>query len=188
MTSDRAPDSDRYEWPAYGPPAYGPMAPYGGPVPPYGPAARGYLQPGMRAASADRDRTMDILKAAFSEGRLTREEFDDRASRVLAAKTYGDLSALVADLPQGPFGTVTPYPYQLPVPPPRTNGCAMAALVFGILPLFCGIPAVILGHTARSQIRRTGERGIGLATTGLVLGYAWVGFITLLFIVGLAHS
>ena len=35
------------------------------------------------------------------------------------------------------------------------------------------IPAVVLGHVANSQIRRTGERGGAAATVGLVLG--WVG-------------
>ena len=54
----------------YGPPSYGP-APHGGPPVyppyPYGPHAR-YVQPGMLAAAADRERTMDVLKAAFMEG------------------------------------------------------------------------------------------------------------------------
>ena len=35
------------------------------------------------------------------------------------------------------------------------------------------IPAVMLGHVARGQIRRTGEAGDGLALTGLILG--WIG-------------
>ena len=33
------------------------------------------------------------------------------------------------------------------------------------------IPAVILGHAARDEIRRTGEAGDGLAMTGLILGW-----------------
>src|SRR5579871_3225926 len=88
----------------YGPPSYGP-APYGGqpvyPPYPYGPHAR-YVQPSMLAAAADRERTMDVLKAAFMEGRLTKSEFDERSARVLTARTYGDLNAVVADLPAGP--------------------------------------------------------------------------------------
>ena len=84
----------------------------------------------MLAASADRERTMDVLKAAYGEGRLTKDEFDMRAGQVMAARTYGELSAVVADLPAGPIGGVVPYPpgpyYPVPVRP--TNGAAIAAL------------------------------------------------------------
>jgi hypothetical protein len=57
----------------------------------------------------------------------------------------------------------------------RTNPSAMAALVCGIL-TFCGlvpavIAAIILGHKALGQIRRTGDDGYGLAKAGLTLGY-----------------
>jgi hypothetical protein len=69
-----------------------------------------------------------------------------------------------------------PPPYR-PVPQTApTNGMAIGALVSGIvswvaLPLLAAVPAVILGHLALKQIRRTGEEGTGLATAGLVLGY-----------------
>ena len=46
---------------------------------------------------------------------------------------------------------------------------AVLSLVFGLFG--SGIIAVILGHVAHGQIRRTGERGSGLATAGLILGY-----------------
>jgi hypothetical protein len=56
----------------------------------------------------------------------------------------------------------------------RTNSLAVAALVCGIVQ-FCVPPAcliaIILGHKARSQIRRTREGGYGIATAGLILGY-----------------
>lgn len=56
----------------------------------------------------------------------------------------------------------------------RTNPLAIAALVCGIVQFafpLAFIAAIILGHKARQQIRRTGEEGYGLATAGLVLGY-----------------
>ena len=50
----------------------------------------------------------------------------------------------------------------------RTNSFAIVALVLGfVLPPL----AVPFGHVARSQIRRTGERGNGMALAGLILGY-----------------
>jgi hypothetical protein len=47
------------------------------------------------------------------------------------------------------------------------------------------IPAVILGHVARGQIRRNGERGDGMATAGLVLGWVGIAFFVLI-VVGVA--
>ena len=61
-------------------------------------------------------------------------------------------------------------------PASTTNGMAIASLVSGVagwfvLPLIASIAAVVLGHIARAQIRRTGEQGGGLALAGLILGY-----------------
>jgi hypothetical protein len=64
----------------------------------------------MLAANADRERAIDVLKAGFAEGRLTKDEYDDRAARVHAARTYGQLGALIADLPTGPLGDPAHYP------------------------------------------------------------------------------
>jgi Domain of unknown function (DUF4190)/Domain of unknown function (DUF1707) len=188
VTTDPGPGSNGFPLPpSYGPPSYGPLPyaplPYGQPQPAgYGPYPYGLarpVQPGMLAAAADRDRTIDVLKAAFGEGRLTKEEFDTRSGKVLAARTYADLAAIVADLPVGPTGPAGPvmpygyYPQVIQVP--TTNGLAVGSLVCGILEIFtlgfAAIPAVILGHVARGQIKQTGERGDGMAVAGLVLGY-----------------
>ena len=53
----------------------------------------------VRASHADREQVIDVLKAAFVQGRLARNELDLRLGRVLTSRTYGDLSALTADLP-----------------------------------------------------------------------------------------
>ena len=53
----------------------------------------------MRASHADREQVIDVLKAAFVQGRLAKDELDLRLGRVLASRTYADLSALTADLP-----------------------------------------------------------------------------------------
>jgi hypothetical protein len=189
-----------YPIPGYGPPSYGPP-PYGPPVPythaPYAhprtPGPPGFAQPGMRAASADRDRTIDVLTAAYGEGRLTKEEFDTRCARVLSAKTYADLAAVVSDLPAGPFSAVAPYHAgYYPAPQPPTSGVAVASLICGIAEFFtlgiAAVPAVILGHVARANIKRTGERGDGLAIAGLVLGYLGIACWVLFLVVLLAAS
>ena len=108
------------------------------------PAGTGFtgVNPAWLAGSADRERTVGVLRAAFTEGRLSRDELDDRVARAYSARTYGDLWALVADLPAGPL----PYPVGLPyqqaspaVPPsaePDTSWHSAAALVITALVIF----------------------------------------------------
>jgi Domain of unknown function (DUF1707) len=54
----------------------------------------------MRAADADRDRTVERLRDAAAEGRLTPDDLERRLESALAARTYAELESLVADLPQ----------------------------------------------------------------------------------------
>ena len=60
------------------------------------PAAGGYGH--LRASHADRERAADVLKAAFAEGRLSRDEFEERTEQVYRSRTYAELAALTADL------------------------------------------------------------------------------------------
>src|SRR5215471_13402185 len=55
--------------------------------------------PRIRASDADRERTATLLREHHAQGRLSPEEFNDRLDQVFAAKTIGDLDALLADLP-----------------------------------------------------------------------------------------
>ncbi|MGX9888685.1 DUF1707 and DUF4190 domain-containing protein [Streptomyces sp. NPDC002276] len=159
----------------------------------------------MLAATADRERAVDVLRAGFAEGRLREDELEKRVARAYDARTVGELMLLVADLPQGPQAAVVqvPPPGFRPVPPaflpaplPPTNGKAVGALVCGLLIVptlgLTGIPAVILGHTARAEIRRTDEVGDGLALTGLVFGWlavsAWTLFLMLLVVAGASSA
>jgi hypothetical protein len=69
----------------------------------------------MRASTADRERAVDVLKAAFAEGRLDQTEYADRVGLAYSSRTYGELAALTSDLPVGPLGGMPPVPYQ-PLP------------------------------------------------------------------------
>ena len=141
--------------------------------PGYGAAGAGRAQ--MRAATADRDRAVEVITKAYTEGRLTKDEHDVRVERAMTAATFADLDSVVIDLPGG--GPPAPPP------PPATNGLAIASLVCGVAQMMlwplATIPAVVLGHVARHQIRRTGEQGAGLALAGLILGWIGVGFVAL---------
>jgi len=58
-----------------------------------------YPTAAMKASDADRDAVLSDLSEHFQAGRLTAEEFDERASQALAARTWGELKDLLQDLP-----------------------------------------------------------------------------------------
>ena len=53
----------------------------------------------LRASHEDRDQVVELLRVAAGDGRLTAEELDERLEMALTARTYGELTALVKDLP-----------------------------------------------------------------------------------------
>jgi hypothetical protein len=55
--------------------------------------------PNMRVSNAEREAIIARLHAATEEGRLELDEFADRSRDAYAAKTYGELERLLADLP-----------------------------------------------------------------------------------------
>jgi hypothetical protein len=82
----------------------------------------------LRAADVDRQFVADRLRAALDEGRLSLHEYDDRLRDTYAARTYGDLDGLLADLPgeghaqlvpRPPSSAAGPQPASAPQPPRR---------------------------------------------------------------------
>ena len=142
----------------------------------YGTAGAGRAQ--MRASAVDRDRAVEVITTAYTEGRLTKDEHDARVEQAMTASTYAQLDSVVVDLPGA-----RPPASPAPPAPPKNNALAIASLVCGVAQLMlwplATIPAVVLGHVARRQIRRTGEQGAGLALAGLILGWIGVGFAVL---------
>jgi hypothetical protein len=161
----------------------------------YGRPVVGSQRGSMRAADADRDRVAGVLGTAYSEGRLSKDEYDARLEWALSARTYGDLDSIVTDLPVAQAGFAAPV---LAAPRARTNVLAVASLACGVGQFMFGplgtIPAIVLGHMARREIKRTGEQGSGLALAGLLLGWGavilGVALITILLVVasGTTHS
>jgi hypothetical protein len=73
-----------------------------------GPIAGGHL----RASDADRDQVATVLSTAYAEGRLTREEHDERIDQLMAAKTFDELIPITRDLVI--VGTPRPVPATQP--------------------------------------------------------------------------
>ena len=67
-------------------------------------AAGGLGRGHLRASHADRERVIAALRAAFVQGRLTKDEFDSRVGRALGSRTHAELAALTADIPTGLTG------------------------------------------------------------------------------------
>ena len=106
-------------------------------------AAGGYL----RASHADREYVIDVLKAAFVQGMLTRAELDTRVGQAFASRTHGDLGAITADLPVGLTGAQPPRkPAPAQAPPPVSKSLlwtAVAIMLAGIVSVVAAVPAQI---------------------------------------------
>lgn len=53
----------------------------------------------LRVSDAERHEVVDALSNHFADGRLAQSEFDERMGKAMSAKTQGDLSGLLVDLP-----------------------------------------------------------------------------------------
>jgi hypothetical protein len=138
----------------------------------------------LRASHADREQAVDLLKAAFVDGRLTRDELDARVGRALVSRTQAELAALAADLP----AQLTPDP--TPVPPPARrpentpqvrprhrshNAAAYRAVKSGAAAIAATIIAVIavtlaLGQPGAAVILSIFIVALGAVATAFVAG------------------
>jgi hypothetical protein len=95
-----------------------------------------------------------------------------------------------APQPPAPSGYQAPdgnYGYSAPAPQ-KTNGFAIASLVFGIIGGV--LLALVFGYIALSQIKRSGgqQGGRGLALAGVTLGWVWLGIVIILVAVNSGSS
>ena len=96
----------------------------------------------LRASDADRERVAEQLEQAAGDGRLTLVELQDRLDALYAAKTYGELEPVVADLPREPKTASA-----LPSNPP--SGAALRRV--GGTPVARTAKAVFSGLSRRGQ-------------------------------------
>jgi hypothetical protein len=92
----------------------------------------------LRASHADREQAVNLVKAAFVQGLLAKDEFDLRIGQVFAARTYAQLAALTADIPAG-LTTIRP----LSEPVRKSAGRKPVKAWAGGAAAFTGVAAVI---------------------------------------------
>jgi hypothetical protein len=84
----------------------------------------------LRAAHADREQVIDVLKAAFVHGQLDRDEFDLRVGWALTSRTYADLAALTTDIPARLTSARPPEPARTSVNKKAVAAMACATAAF----------------------------------------------------------
>lgn len=95
------------------------------------------LPAAMRASDADRDVVVSDLGEHFQAGRLTAAELDERTGQALTARTHGELSGLLADLPA--IGTAAAQipaagsPGARPLPSPGRTAPAFRTALVGLV-------------------------------------------------------
>jgi hypothetical protein len=122
--------------------------------------------PAVRASDADREQTVELLRAHILEGRLTLEEFAQRLDSVYEARTRPELDALTRDLPDDAPGSV---------PLERRRAKRFTGVAFGSVerrgrwrvPRFAGL-AVLFGD-ADIDLRTAEIRGETVTITALLL-------------------
>jgi hypothetical protein len=107
----------------------------------------------LRASHDDREHVVEVLKAAFVQGRLTQDELDTRVGQALAARTYADLAALTSDLPApAPASAPAPAPAPATAPAARPrNAAAYRAVKTGAGAIAATIIAVTIVAVAVGQ-------------------------------------
>jgi hypothetical protein len=84
----------------------------------------------LRVSYTDREQMIDVLKAAFVQGRLTKDEFDARIGQAFAARTYADLAAVI---PVGLIGAQSPQKAaRTQAQPPVNSGVKSSACAIAL--------------------------------------------------------
>ena len=104
----------------------------------------------LRASHTDREHAIDMLKAAFVHGRVTKDEFDARVGQAFASRTYAELAAVTANIPARQFADQPRNPARAKGRPTMSHAakarrCVVIALAMMTVATFTpGGPALLL--------------------------------------------
>jgi hypothetical protein len=125
----------------------------------------------LRASHADRDQAIEVLKDAFVQGRLTKDEFDARAGQALTARTCAEVAVLTADLPAAPTASrPRPEPARPPANRDARKGIRIAVTVLAVLLLVHGAVFVIVALAVTLMLRSRRNRRSGGQLPPLIPG------------------
>jgi DUF1707 SHOCT-like domain len=122
----------------------------------------------VRVSDAERDSVVSQLSEHFQAGRLTTEEFDERAGLALGARTRGDLTSLMTDLPGGAQALASPGVSPTPVGQPGSRapyarrGLRSVWVLVAVIAVVSTVGALV-GHGAGGHVPW------GLIVIGLLL-------------------
>jgi hypothetical protein len=125
----------------------------------------------LRASDADREQVAERLRTAAAEGRLFDDELELRLGAALSARTYGELDALVSDLPipdvarRSRSGSVAPIRLRAPA-------AVALALVVGMA-LLSAVAAAVSGHSHAYHDGAMGLRGGATIIWLVLLAFVW---------------
>jgi hypothetical protein len=133
-----------------------------------GPEAAAWAR--LRTSDADRERAIEVLKVAFVQGCLTKDELDTRAGLALVSKTYAELTAATANIPARP---AVPRPRPMPDwPPPELPASSTArrpanhwGVKWALALATIALPAMI------AEALVTGNRDLFSSTTVALMAY-----------------
>jgi uncharacterized protein len=172
------------------------------------PPRQGQVPPAhLRVTNQDREHVVEHVKAAYSEGRLDKLEFDDRLERAMTARTHGDLMPIMSEL----YGSSAVPRLAPPAPsaslaeaPPESNerlGASAAHLLALIgFPIVGPLLLLLTGGKTSPYIRRHALESLNFHLTVLgatfllpftvigivLLPVIWVGAIVLSIVGGVA--
>jgi hypothetical protein len=108
----------------------------------------------LRACDADREQVIGVLKAAFVQGRLGKDELNARVGQALAARTYADLATLTADLPAGLAAAEPPHqPARARAPRPVRTAVRLMCLGAVLTLVDAGTVLVTLGGVRSAAVQ-----------------------------------
>jgi len=114
----------------------------------------------LRASDAEREQIAERLRQAATEGRLLADELEERLGAALSAKTYGELDAVVSDLPAPPVRHRGPSR--------RIRPAAAVAFALVLAVMFIGVLAFAVAGHPHSGHHWAGARG------GALIWLVWV--------------
>jgi hypothetical protein len=122
----------------------------------------------IRASDSDREGVVEILREAYTEGRLDLGEFDERTTAAYAARTWAQLRELTRDLPAGAHLGLGLQPRQLIAPIGAGPGQVRRPERGPVLLPF--LPVVVFWFVVAGAARG----GSGLVVPAIILLFVWL--------------